>query len=58
MAVCRYTKKNYICTKLMTNSSEASLDSIKMLASVGFSHEQIAQKLNVTVEKVEALMAS
>ena len=32
--------------------------SIKMLASVGFSHEQIAQKLNVTVEKVEALMAS
>ena len=32
--------------------------SIKMLASVGFSNEQIAQKLNVTVEKVEALMAS
>ena len=32
--------------------------SIKMLASAGISHEQIAQKLNISVEKVEELMAS
>jgi ATP/maltotriose-dependent transcriptional regulator MalT len=32
--------------------------SIKMLASAGISNEQIAQKLNISVEKVEALMAS
>lgn len=32
--------------------------SIKMLASAGIPHEQIAQKLNIPVEKVEALMAS
>ena len=32
--------------------------SIKMLASAGISNEQIAQKLNISVEKVEELMAS
>ncbi|MBR4214374.1 MAG: hypothetical protein IKR94_03555 [Bacteroidales bacterium] len=32
--------------------------SIKMLASAGIPHEQIAQKLNISMEKVEALMAS
>ena len=32
--------------------------SIKMLASVGIPHEQIAHKLNISEEKVEALMAS
>lgn len=32
--------------------------SIKMLASAGIPHEQIAQKLNISVEKVEELMAS
>ena len=32
--------------------------SIKMLASAGISNEQIAQQLNISVEKVEALMAS
>ena len=31
--------------------------SIKMLASAGIPHEQIAQKLNISVEKVKALMA-
>ena len=32
--------------------------SIKMLASAGIPHEHIAQKLNISMEKVEALMAS
>ena len=32
--------------------------SIIMLASAGIPHEQIAKQLNISVEKVEALMAS
>ncbi len=32
--------------------------SIKMLASAGIPHEQIAQQLNISVEKVEVLMAN
>ena len=44
--------------KQIAETDELLSASIKMLASAGISNEQIAQQLNISVEKVEALMAS
>jgi hypothetical protein len=44
--------------KLLAESDALLSASIIMLASAGIPHEQIAQQLNISVEKVEALMAS
>ena len=44
--------------KLLAESDALLSASIKMLASAGIPHEQIAKQLNISVEKVEALMAS